>query len=119
MTDEPLGTHVLELEVVDVIEETSDARSLVFKVPDGASIPAFFAALATIASSSRCEHSPNVTGSFGVMLEIFQCERSRIPAIVVRVVPMRRPIAPSEISGWLRRIQAMPSGLSCRLETGV
>ncbi len=40
MTDEPLGTHVLELEVVDVIEETSDARSLVFKVPDGASIPA-------------------------------------------------------------------------------
>ena len=40
MTDEPLGTHVLELEVVDVIEETSDARSLVFKVPDGASSPA-------------------------------------------------------------------------------
>jgi len=40
VTDEPLGTHVLELEVVDVIEETSDARSLVFKVPDGASIPA-------------------------------------------------------------------------------
>ena len=35
MTDEPLGSHVLELEVADVIEETSDARSLVFKVPDG------------------------------------------------------------------------------------
>ncbi len=36
MTDEPLGSHVLELEVVDVIDETSDARSLVFKAPDGA-----------------------------------------------------------------------------------
>ena len=35
MTDEPLGTHVLELEVVSVIEETSDARSLVFKAPEG------------------------------------------------------------------------------------
>ncbi|HYJ54680.1 MAG TPA: ferredoxin--NADP reductase [Mycobacterium sp.] len=43
MTDEPLGSHVLELEVVDVIDETSDARSLVFKAPDGpqdAAIPA-------------------------------------------------------------------------------
>ncbi|GJF09539.1 3-ketosteroid-9-alpha-monooxygenase, ferredoxin reductase component [Mycolicibacterium cyprinidarum] len=43
MTDEPLGTHVLELEVVDVIDETTDARSLVFKAPDGPqgpSIPA-------------------------------------------------------------------------------
>ena len=35
MTDEPLGSHVLELEVADVIDETSDARSLVFKAPDG------------------------------------------------------------------------------------
>ncbi|MGD9621804.1 MAG: 2Fe-2S iron-sulfur cluster-binding protein [Mycolicibacterium sp.] len=43
MTDEPLGSHVLELEVVDVVEETSDARSLVLKAPDGrddAAIPA-------------------------------------------------------------------------------
>ena len=40
MTDEPLGSHVLELQVADVIEETADARSLVFTVPDGAQIPA-------------------------------------------------------------------------------
>ncbi|CAJ1495461.1 ferredoxin--NADP reductase [[Mycobacterium] burgundiense] len=35
MTDEPLGSHVLELQVVDVITETEDARSLVLRVPDG------------------------------------------------------------------------------------
>ena len=35
MTDEPLGSHVLELQVADVVEETADARSLVFTVPDG------------------------------------------------------------------------------------
>lgn len=40
MTDEPLGSHVLELQVADVIAETDDARSLVFAVPDGAEIPA-------------------------------------------------------------------------------
>ena len=40
MTDEPLGGHVLELQVADVVEETSDARSLVFAVPDGVEIPA-------------------------------------------------------------------------------
>ncbi len=41
VTDEPLGSHVLELEVADVVEETADARSLVFKVPaGGADIPA-------------------------------------------------------------------------------
>jgi 3-ketosteroid 9alpha-monooxygenase subunit B len=39
VTDEPLGSHVLELQVADVVAETDDARSLVFKVPDGASIP--------------------------------------------------------------------------------
>ncbi len=39
MTDEPLGSHVLELQLADVIEETSDARSLVFKVPDGPNDP--------------------------------------------------------------------------------
>ncbi len=32
MTDEPLGSHVLELQVADVVEETADARSLVFTV---------------------------------------------------------------------------------------
>ena len=35
MTDEPLGSHVLELQVADVVDETADARSLVFCVPDG------------------------------------------------------------------------------------
>lgn len=29
VTDEPLGSHVLELELTDVVEETTDARSLV------------------------------------------------------------------------------------------
>ena len=40
MTDEPLGSHVLELQVADVVKETDDARSLVFTVPDGVEIPA-------------------------------------------------------------------------------
>ena len=40
MTDEPLGSHVLELQVADVVEETDDARSLVLAVPDGVDIPA-------------------------------------------------------------------------------
>jgi 3-ketosteroid 9alpha-monooxygenase subunit B len=40
VTDEPLGSHVLELELADVVEETDDARSLVFTVPDGAEVPA-------------------------------------------------------------------------------
>lgn len=38
--DEPLGSHVLELEVTDVVEETDDARSLVFGVPAGSDVPA-------------------------------------------------------------------------------
>lgn len=38
--DEPLGSHVLELEVTDVVEETNDTRSLVFGVPAGADVPA-------------------------------------------------------------------------------
>jgi 3-ketosteroid 9alpha-monooxygenase subunit B len=36
--DEPLGSHVIELEIVDVIDETADARSLVFKSPDDAPV---------------------------------------------------------------------------------
>ena len=40
MTDEPLGSHVLELQVADVVKETDDARSLVFTVPAGVDIPA-------------------------------------------------------------------------------
>ena len=38
--DEPLGSHVLELEVTAVVEETDDARSLVFGVPAGSDTPA-------------------------------------------------------------------------------
>ncbi|MGO9156250.1 2Fe-2S iron-sulfur cluster-binding protein [Mycobacterium sp.] len=40
MTGEPLGSHVHELQVAEVIEETTDARSLVFTAPEGAQIPA-------------------------------------------------------------------------------
>ena len=39
MTDEPLGSHVLELQLADVVDETADARSLVFCVPDGPDAP--------------------------------------------------------------------------------
>ncbi len=60
-----------------------------------------------------------MTGSFGWMLPMFQWLRSRIALIVLRVVPISLPICASEISGWLRMIQAMPSGLSCRFDTGV
>ena len=38
--DEPLGSHVLELEVTAVVEETDDARSLVFGMPAGSDVPA-------------------------------------------------------------------------------
>jgi 3-ketosteroid 9alpha-monooxygenase subunit B len=37
--DEPLGSHVLELQIAEVVAETDEARSLVFTVPDGADIP--------------------------------------------------------------------------------
>jgi len=37
--DEPLGSHVLELQIADVIDETDDARSLVFTAPDGPDDP--------------------------------------------------------------------------------
>ncbi|SON60233.1 3-ketosteroid-9-alpha-monooxygenase, ferredoxin reductase component [Mycobacterium simulans] len=37
--DEPLGDHVLELQIAEVITETEDARSLVFAVPDGPDDP--------------------------------------------------------------------------------
>ena len=49
------------------------------------------------------------------MLAMFQWVRSRIAAMVVRVVPISLPICPSQTSGWLRMIQAIPSGLSWRL----
>ncbi|GFG70970.1 ferredoxin--NADP reductase [Mycolicibacter senuensis] len=37
--DEPLGSHVLELQITEVVAETEDARSLVFGVPDGPDDP--------------------------------------------------------------------------------
>lgn len=37
--DEPLGSHVLELQVAEVVAETEEARSLVFAVPDGPEAP--------------------------------------------------------------------------------
>lgn len=40
--DEPLGDHVLELQIAEVVAETDDARSLVFEAPggsDGGSVP--------------------------------------------------------------------------------
>ncbi|MGV0790386.1 2Fe-2S iron-sulfur cluster-binding protein [Mycolicibacterium sp. XJ1819] len=40
MTDEPLGSHVLELVLAEVVEETADARSLVFSAPEGPDAPA-------------------------------------------------------------------------------
>jgi 3-ketosteroid 9alpha-monooxygenase subunit B len=40
MTDAPLGKHVLELELADVVDETADARSLVFAFPAEHDIPA-------------------------------------------------------------------------------
>jgi 3-ketosteroid 9alpha-monooxygenase subunit B len=36
--DEPLGSHVLELEIAEIIDETADARSLVFRTPDDAPV---------------------------------------------------------------------------------
>src|ERR1043166_8836779 len=38
--DEPLGSHVLELEIAHGAAEPADARSLVFGVPAGADVPA-------------------------------------------------------------------------------
>ncbi|WAJ44817.1 ferredoxin--NADP reductase [Mycobacterium sp. Aquia_216] len=37
--DEPLGDHVLELQIAEVVDETDDARSLVFAVPDASGDP--------------------------------------------------------------------------------
>ena len=37
--DEPLGDHVLELQIAEVVAETEEARSLVFAVPDGPNDP--------------------------------------------------------------------------------
>lgn len=39
MTEEPLGSHVLQLQVAEVATETDDACSLVFTVPDGPNAP--------------------------------------------------------------------------------
>ncbi|BBZ50751.1 ferredoxin--NADP reductase [Mycobacterium heidelbergense] len=37
--DEPLGDHVLELQIAEVVDETDEARSLVFAVPDAPGDP--------------------------------------------------------------------------------
>ncbi|ORB84380.1 3-ketosteroid-9-alpha-hydroxylase [Mycobacterium kansasii] len=37
--DEPLGSHVLQLQIAEVVAETDAARSLVFAVPDGPDDP--------------------------------------------------------------------------------
>jgi 3-ketosteroid 9alpha-monooxygenase subunit B len=39
LPDEPLGDHVLELQIADVVAETDDARSLVFAAPTGPGDP--------------------------------------------------------------------------------
>jgi 3-ketosteroid 9alpha-monooxygenase subunit B len=39
VTEEPLGSHVLQLQVAEVVTETDDACSLVFTVPDGPNAP--------------------------------------------------------------------------------
>jgi 3-ketosteroid 9alpha-monooxygenase subunit B len=39
VADEPLGDHVLELEIAEVVDETEDARSLVFKSPADSPVP--------------------------------------------------------------------------------
>ncbi len=39
LPDEPLGDHVLELQIAEVVAETDDARSLVFAVPDAEGDP--------------------------------------------------------------------------------
>ena len=39
IVDEPLGDHVLALQIAEVVAETDDARSLVFAVPSDATIP--------------------------------------------------------------------------------
>ena len=48
--DEPLGSHVLELEIADVVTETDDARSLVFRVPEGPGV--------TDMSAERLRYAP-------------------------------------------------------------
>lgn len=50
VVDEPLGSHVLELVVADVVAETADARVLVFTVPNGAGDP--------VIPADRLKYSP-------------------------------------------------------------
>lgn len=39
LPDEPLGSHVLQLQIAEVVAETDEARSLAFAVPDGPNDP--------------------------------------------------------------------------------
>ncbi len=50
VVDEPLGSHVLELVVADVVAETADARVLVLTVPNGAGDP--------VITADRLKYSP-------------------------------------------------------------
>ena len=50
---------------------------------------------------------------------LLACVRSRTDWIVGLVVPTSLQICASEISGWFLMIQAIASGLSVRLDTGV
>lgn len=39
LNNEPLGSHVLDLRIADIVAETADSRSLTFEVPEGSKIP--------------------------------------------------------------------------------
>ncbi len=77
------------------------------------------AAFFTSASSSTWVHRPSVTGSCGVRFGEFQCVRSRMAWMVGLVVPTRRMIWLSRISGWLRMSHSTALGRSWRRDTGV
>ena len=75
--------------------------------------------VAMASSSSRWVQRPSRTGLRGLMFWVFQWVRSRTAAMVGLVVPIRRPIWASDRSGNCLTSQAMASGLSPRLVTGV
>ena len=72
-----------------------------------------------VSSSSVCEHRPRSTGSRGRISWLFQWVRSRTACTVALVVPSSLQICWSLTSGWLRSSQAIASGRSWRLLSGV
>ena len=62
---------------------------------------------------------PSVTGSRGRTFCMFQCERSRTDWTVLLVEPTSLATWLSCSSGWIFSSQAMASGRSWRLATGV